>query len=53
MKEAMIIRDAEFINKINDCQGTTMHPRRHLKKKGSMVKTCQNINVHVVNTDMC
>ena len=24
-----------------------------LKKEGSMEQTCQNINVHVVNTDIC
>ena len=28
-----------------------MHPRRRLKKnEGSMVQTCRNINVHVINT---
>ena len=33
---------------------TTMHPRcRLLKNEGSMVQTYRNINVHVVQTDIC
>ena len=30
----------------------TMHPDVVLKNEGSMVETCQNINVHVVNRYM-
>ena len=33
-------------------EATKMHPRRHLKSKGSMVQTFRNINVHVVNRYM-
>ena len=28
-------------------------PMSSLINEGSMVQTCQNINVHVVNTDIC
>ena len=35
-------------------EATTMHPRPViLKNEGSMVQTFWNINVHVVNTDIC
>ena len=30
-------------------EGMTMHTDVVLKNEGSMVKTCRNINVHVVN----
>ena len=30
-----------------------MHPRCRFKNEGSMMQTCRNINVHVVNTDIC
>ena len=29
-----------------------MHPDVVLKNEGSMVQTCRNIKVHVVNTDI-
>ena len=31
----------------------TMHPNIVLTNEGSMVQTCRNTNVHVVNTDIC
>ena len=34
-------------------EATTMHPQLRLKNEGSMMQTCPNINVHVVNTDIC
>ena len=34
-------------------EGMTMHPDIVLKNKGSMLQTCQNINVRAVNTDIC
>ena len=56
-------RYTTFLNKFLDeisyqtrcrpSKGRRCIPDDVLKNEGSMVQTCQNINVHVVNTDIC
>ena len=41
-----------IITRCRPSKGRRCIQMSHLKNNGSMVQTCQNINVHVVNTDI-